>query len=62
VTEGGHSIRATIYARSAIETRILHKPTVIFIFVRQQALEKRPNPVADHRRSIHCPANAVLGY
>jgi hypothetical protein len=40
----------------------LHKPTVIFIFVRQQALEKHPDPVADHRRSIHCPANAVLGY
>jgi len=48
--------------RRAIETRILHKPTVIFIFVRQQALEKRSDPVADRRRSIHCPADAVLGY
>jgi hypothetical protein len=42
------------------EQRILHKPTVIF--VQQQALEKRSDPVADHRRSLHCLANAVLGY
>jgi hypothetical protein len=27
-------------------------------FVGQQALEKHSDPVADHRRPIHCPANA----
>jgi hypothetical protein len=27
-------------------------------FVGQQALEKHSDPVADHCRPIHCPANA----
>jgi hypothetical protein len=38
---------------------VLHEPTAIF--VQQQALEKRAEPVADRRRPIHCPADAILG-
>ena len=49
---------ATIY----VDAQSKHVFNPQLFFVQQQALEKRSDPVADRRRSLHCPADAVLGY